>query len=179
MRRILCLSLLSLAAATAAQASVVDVVGDKVSVERVVVDGGIYQSTPLSSQIIAAGGSVFNHDATFAFSGDTLTIGFASAYPYLKTLFDGYKLTDETKSFAGTFKGASTTLANFCECRVTTAGKNLFVNLGGLTPLTTDTVVLKLVPLPAVPEPETYAMMLAGLGLVAGIARRRSKAVIA
>lgn len=32
------------------------------------------------------------------------------------------------------------------------------------------------VPVAAVPEPETYAMLLAGLGLVAGIARRRNKA---
>lgn len=32
-------------------------------------------------------------------------------------------------------------------------------------------------PVPAVPEPETYAMMLAGLGLIGGIARRRKQKV--
>lgn len=32
-------------------------------------------------------------------------------------------------------------------------------------------------PVPAVPEPETYALMLAGLGLIGGIARRRKQKV--
>lgn len=35
----------------------------------------------------------------------------------------------------------------------------------------------KLVPVSAVPEPESYAMMLAGLGLMVGIARRRQRKV--
>lgn len=37
-------------------------------------------------------------------------------------------------------------------------------------------VTVSLAPIAAIPEPETYAMMLAGLGLLAGVARRRKSA---
>ncbi|UCV20914.1 PEP-CTERM sorting domain-containing protein [Ferribacterium limneticum] len=32
-------------------------------------------------------------------------------------------------------------------------------------------------PVPAVPEPETYAMLLAGLAIVGGVARRNQRAI--
>ncbi len=78
-----------------------------------------------------------------------------------------------TNSTAGTwtkysfdfFADSTTTTINF---------SGLPASLGGASYLGLDNVNLDLVSTPPVPEPETYALMMAGLGIVGFIARRRT-----
>jgi fibro-slime domain-containing protein len=71
-------------------------------------------------------------------------------------------------TFFGPGKAAGNYAFDFYFAERHTTGSNLMI-----------TTSLNLVSTPAIPEPETYAMMLAGLGLLGLVARRRKARVIA
>lgn len=177
MRRILCTGLLSLAAITSAQASVV---GDVLTLHDVFIDGAQIIDTQVSSLPVAQNGSMFNTaTASFSFFPTTLEVAFNTDNVYSQAVFNGWSITNESNSFEGAYSLVSSSLASFCVCRVSTIENKLYLNFQGLETHTGDKIVFAMTPLAAVPEPETYAMLLAGLGLVAGIARRRRKPAIA
>ena len=90
--------------------------------------------------------------------------------------FDGFKFEDlnQTLNFASAaLNVGATTYASFVPSRLTTSGPDtIFVNVANLPGLQGEQIVVNLSP---VPEPHEWAMMLAGLGLVAWIARRRAR----
>ena len=86
--------------------------------------------------------------------------------------FDGLRFTDvnNTLNFGAlALNTAATNYAEFSSTRISHQGQSLFVNLVGLPGLAGQSIVSS-----AVPEPETYVMLLAGLGLIAAFVRRRS-----
>ncbi|MES2130182.1 MAG: PEP-CTERM sorting domain-containing protein [Pseudomonadota bacterium] len=87
------------------------------------------------------------------------------------TAFNGFQITDLSKNFGGVYTvDGSTTMVDFSAAHVATSGNTVSVNMAGLA-FTEDTrIVLNLSP---VPEPESYAMLLAGLGLTGLVLRRR------
>jgi hypothetical protein len=115
------------------------------------------------------------HPASFDFSSSGLGIGFSSLNPLLRQSFfigDGltgtgsgthqtfYVPTGATRLFLGVLDGTQINAA---------PGSAYFNNTGSFS-VTYDLVVA------SVPEPETYAMLLAGLGLIgAAVKRRKAK----
>lgn len=89
--------------------------------------------------------------------------------------FNGYVFTFAN---APTISGLSLDPANTSTGytpALSVSGNQVFVNEAGLT-LTSSTkglIDVAIAPTPPVPEPETYAMLLAGLGLLGWTARRR------
>ena len=86
--------------------------------------------------------------------------------------FDGLKFTDvnNTLSFNNlALNTAATSYTQFSASRISHQGNSIFVNLVDLPGLAGQSIVMA-----AVPEPETYALMLAGLGLV-GFAARNNR----
>jgi PEP-CTERM motif len=72
-----------------------------------------------------------------------------------------------------TLDGASSAVAGFGISNVTYNSNSVAVDWQNVTFHNGDKVILNV---NAVPEPETYALLLAGLGIVAGVARRRQQA---
>jgi len=88
--------------------------------------------------------------------------------------FNGFKVTDLTKNFSSSYSiDSSTNMIGFGTTNVSVSGNIATINWQGLSVDENTRVVLNIT---AVPEPETYAMMLVGLGLVGAIARRRKLA---
>ena len=86
--------------------------------------------------------------------------------------FDGLKFTDvnNTLSFDNlALNTVATNYAQFTASRISYQGNSIFVNLVDLHGLAGQSIVIS-----AVPEPETYALLLAGLGLVGFASRRRA-----
>ena len=88
------------------------------------------------------------------------------------TAFNGFKVTDLTKNFSATYSvDGSNTMAGLTAGNITYGGNSISVNWGGLNFATNTVAVLNV---SAVPEPDTYAMLFAGLGLLGFMARRKS-----
>ena len=87
--------------------------------------------------------------------------------------FDGLRFTDvnASLSFANlALDVANTSYAQFTASRVSLQGNSIFINLAGLPGLSGQQILLSA---PAVPEPASWALMLGGLAVAAGLARRR------
>ena len=110
-----------------------------------------------SSGVIGVGGFFFGSDANGAFiQGGTMTLKATDAQG-----FASYTLNDSTKS---SFIGF---VSNDALASVTLTPGNLFTD--GIWVSANDLTLA----VSAVPEPESYAMLLAGLGLMGWMARRR------
>jgi hypothetical protein len=121
----------------------------------------------------------------FAVTGVALTptIGIAFSMAQLYTgSFSSTASLDPTKLIANSAPEVGTTIPNTSVVINTTVGQAPL----SLAPLTTYTLYVKgtsggdssyvgIIALAPVPEPETYAMLLAGLGLMGTIAQRRRK----
>ncbi len=131
------------------------------------------------------GGSVgfFDDDYTFlmpnavqSLLGGAVTIsGFGPAAPFFNTVFDNFVLTNvTTNTVIGSGVGGTLSTFNFAVPQAN-LGDTFKLHLDGhiINPNQTATYSGSIQVSP-VPEPETYAMLLVGLGLVGFAARRRT-----
>lgn len=128
--------------------------------------------------------------------GDNLTLTWNKTDDFMNAgtpPFVGFKISDTTNQLPD-FLGVSVTntaytpstygnlIEGFTPLQVTFDANNIYVNLNTSmwhgTPMASmgdpfqDTIALSVT---AVPEPETYAMLLAGLGLIGAMAKRRGR----
>lgn len=82
--------------------------------------------------------------------------------------FNGFVVTDLTKNFSAYALDPASTMVGLSNANVTNLANSVSVNWQGLAIYPSPVVILN-----AVPEPETYAMLLAGLGLIGVVSRRR------
>lgn len=85
----------------------------------------------------------------------------------------GYAFTDLTGNFPGQYSLVSSTFSNLSDNFYSTLNNKFTINLSGAGAHQGDTLVFALPS--AVPEPESYAMLLAGMGLMGAIAKRRQQ----
>lgn len=134
----------------------------------------LYQD--LGTQVISGLGNTYNFDGYFdLLVTDTQIIAknFIFASYWSPSDFNGFKVTDLTKNFSSIYQvDSATTMAGLTNANLSTAGNSFSVNWQGLSFNQDTQVVLNAVS--AVPEPETYGMMLAGLGLMGFMVRRRA-----
>ena len=165
--------LLAAAAALAASTSSFAVVGpgeDLGTLNEFPVQFGGYRSTD-NERVAQPGDRDFSHDYTFTLSQSASVIGSISSY-FGNTFFSGVSLTSAggqswTKSLAdvndSTFNFADLAAGNY-----TLSVKGVFPD--GFHAYSGSVYATAAAP---VPEPASMAMALAGLGIVAGLARRR------
>lgn len=155
--------------------------GDTVNVKMYFPDSSsVYQD--LGTQVVGSSGAVFNFLGYFSLNVSDTQIkayDFAFSSYWSPSSFNGFVVTNLTNSFSGGYTvDPSTTMAGLTNSNVTLMSPNsVGVNWNGLS-FNKETVVT-LNAVSAVPEQETYALMLAGLGLVGTIARRRKQALAA
>ncbi|WP_227815600.1 PEP-CTERM sorting domain-containing protein [Nitrogeniibacter aestuarii] len=108
---------------------------------------------------------------------DTNLLGiYGSSFTFASHPFVGYVFSDangDIDSFASVAINPLTSVAGFDASRITFDDDHIWVNMTGLTVQAGDALSFDVSAVAAVPEPETYAMFLAGLGLIGGVARRR------
>jgi hypothetical protein len=99
----------------------------------------------------------------------TLTSHANTTFP-LSNYF-GYTLTDVSGNFPGHYSLVSSTIANLPDSFYSTVNNVFKSNMAGVHLTRGDKLVFALTS--PVPEPESYAMLLAGMGLMGVIAKRR------
>lgn len=148
-------------------------------------------SRSAAATIVANAGSVL----TFTVTGVTQTLTSAASHTFNATIFDGSNDYAGTSGGVYTFASPYSSSASYTDSTVLalfSGTGNLHAGLSGtsnslITGITGNTRSLVLPSFdaaakvtytyaPPVPEPETYALLLAGLGMVGAIARRRKSA---
>ncbi|MGB2831736.1 MAG: PEP-CTERM sorting domain-containing protein [Methylotenera sp.] len=148
---------------------------------RIVSSNGTYTVGPGIEVPIIINNALGSNIGNLDFQSDGFTINFTlGPTSFAPSVFSGFRITDINETigpFATFTLGTNTGLIG--SPVLTFDANNLFVNLQGLSfrPGSTQFNVTAgpFVPPPAVPEPETYAMLLAGLGLMGFVARRRKE----
>ena len=149
------------------------VTGDLVGATFVGVTDSPHQIFDYGAKVVTAGDEFTLADTSFFtvdISDTGLTLHFVYGANYGSLPFFGYEFKDYTSAFGGNhyqLDTAATTVPGFTASDVQLAGNLLTLNMAGLTVNGGETIVLR-----TVPEPETYALMLGGLGLVGWLARR-------
>jgi hypothetical protein len=132
----------------------------------------------MGTSVITASGTQFTSEPlVVTVTGDTITANFTRADFWRPAAFNGFVLENLSKSFGTISLSSMTNMVGFTTANFVASGSLLTVNWQGLTFTPSTQVIFNVATLAAVPEPETYAMLLAGFGLVGAVARRRSKAV--
>lgn len=113
------------------------------------------------------------YTGTATFDSNLISIVQNSDWSYTGAAFNGVRITDlsNLSAFNGWGVLPSTTMTGFS---FSAAGGSLYVNWQGVQTFTGATVNLG----GAVPEPASWAMMLAGFGLVGGAMRSRRRATV-
>jgi hypothetical protein len=118
------------------------------------------------------------YDYDFSFNLELRRVGTYGAQPQVvRMTFDDATLGEFEPLASGSWKTFSASIDNVA------AGTHT-IRFIGLNPLATDTtafldnIVMTTTAIPTVPEPETYALLLAGLGLVGFAVRRKRNAAI-
>lgn len=164
--------LLAAAAALAASTSSFAVVGpseDLGTLTQFPVQFGGYRSTD-NERVAQPGDRDFSHDFTFTLSQTATVIGSISNY-FGSTFFSGVSITSEGgQTWTKTLADVNDSTFDFSNL---SAG-NYTLSVSGVFPdgfhAYSGSVYASAAP---VPEPASMAMALAGLGIVAGLARRR------
>lgn len=173
LKRVLCVFLL--ASAGASSGALANTLGDRVSLQYFYPDlnrpTGSY-----ASQLVDGNGALFTNvagvfDLTVT-STQVIASNFNTEAYWLPGAFNGFVLTNLDHSWEP-FASLSrqTNMAGFTPANISISGNAAYVNWQGLS-VDQDTQVVFY--LSAVPEPATYAMLLAG-GLVLLLARRRAR----
>jgi len=114
-------------------------------------------------------------DAALDVSDTQITLVFAASFAGGGSVGVFDRISDvfgQVRPFTSFTVNPSTTVVGFDQSRLSFDENNLFIDYTGLSYTTGQKLVFDVAAVP-VPEPETYALMLAGLAAVGAVARRR------
>ena len=120
-----------------------------------------------------------NFDASVDFSDTQITVMYHYTDTDYSGSFVGARVNDvlgQINPFTSFTINPSTTALGFNQSRLSFDSDNLFINFAGFSYTAGTQLVLDITATAPVPEPETHALMLLGLGAVGWAARRRNGA---
>ena len=131
----------------------------------------------MGTSVISASGTQFTSDPlVLTVTGDTITANFANAGFWFAADFNGFELANLSKNFGAITLNSMSNMVGFTNANFSASGNLLTVNWQGLSFTQSTQVIFNVAALAPVPEPETYAMLLAGMGVIGAVARRKAKA---
>ena len=154
--------------------------------------GGLAQPSTITDGVFVTNGLQWNSDTVFWYTGDTqwIDIDLGATYNINRIVLQA----DNNDYYRISYRNTSNTWSHLADIDPNSAGWGMATGtLSLLTPITTS--MFRITDGPAgdccdsvsefqafgvapIPEPETYAMMLAGLGLLGFVARRRKQAAM-
>jgi hypothetical protein len=139
---------------------------------------------PLVQEVVSSDGTAFpgfsygemNLNMT---DSEIILNNFYTSDRFTLASFSGVIITDLTKTFATVSLDAATNMLGLTSSNIKIEGNTLSVNLAGFSFTPSTQVILNVTTAPAVsavPEPETCSLLLAGLGLIGFMGRRKARA---
>lgn len=92
--------------------------------------------------------------------------------------FSGFLVKDLSKSFASASFNSATTMAGLAQSNIKLDGNSLWLDWAGKSFTPGTQVILDVKTVSPVPEPDAYAMMLAGVAFVGLLSRRRAHTAV-
>jgi hypothetical protein len=148
--------------------------GDVISVDRAFPTPDVVQNHEGSFTVGEDAGYVDGYGYYLLASDNSITILGNYSVNWTESSFSGIVVSDLTKAFDSTWTLASNNLIGFDSSDITLSGNKLTINWEGLNTLPGTEIKINFGAVSPVPEPATYAMLLAGLTLLGFTARRRS-----